>query len=226
MKPDKHVSLTVSIVEDDASTREILVDWIRRADGFRLVSDHESAESAIAALPKLNPAVALVDINLPKLTGIECVRRLKPQLPATQFVMLTVYEDADHIFEALAAGAIGYLLKETPRSELLAGLKLVEAGGSPMSSNIARKVVQSFRREPPPAEDAGLSPREQEVLELLARGYLYKEICQSLNVSMGSVNTFVRRIYEKLHVRSRGQAIAKYANLGPRETHGPGIRRS
>jgi DNA-binding NarL/FixJ family response regulator len=226
MKPDKHVSLTVSIVEDDASTREILVDWIRRADGFRLVSDHESAESAIAALPKLNPAVALVDINLPKLTGIECVRRLKPQLPATQFVMLTVYEDADHIFEALAAGAIGYLLKETPRSELLAGLKLVEAGGSPMSSNIARKVVQSFRREPPPAEDAGLSPREQEVLELLARGYLYKEICQSLNVSMGSVNTFVRRIYEKLHVRSRGQAIAKYANLGPREPHAPGIRRS
>src|SRR3954465_11387846 len=108
------MSLAVSIIEDDASTREILADWIRCADGFRHLSDHESAESAIGDLPKLSPAVALVDINLPGVTGIECVRRLKPLLPETQFVMLTVYEDADHIFEALAAGATGYLLKETP----------------------------------------------------------------------------------------------------------------
>ena len=118
-----------------------------------------------------------MDINLPGMSGIECVRRLKPLLPDTQFVMVTVYEDADHIFNALAAGASGYLLKQTPREELLAALKEVHAGGSPMTSNIARKVVQSFQRSGPQVDEAAnLSPREREVLELLARGYLYKEI--------------------------------------------------
>jgi DNA-binding NarL/FixJ family response regulator len=129
--------------------------------------------------------------------------------------MLTVYEDADHIFNALAAGATGYLLKQTPRSELLAALKQVHAGGSPMTSNIARKIVQSFQRQKLPAnsEDAELSPREREVLELLARGYLYKEIADTLTISLPTVNTYIRRIYEKLHVRSRSQAVAKYAHL-------------
>jgi len=219
------VSISVSIIEDDAPAREILAGWIRRADGFRCVSEYRDAESAVAALPQLKPAVVLADINLPGMNGIECVRRLKPVLPETQFVMLTVYEDADHIFEALAVGATGYLLKQTPRGELLASLQQVHAGGSPMSINIARKVVQSFRRQPAAAGSVELSPREQEVLELLARGYLYKEITTSLNVSMGTVNTYIRRIYEKLHVRSRSEAIAKYAHISFAEPRGSGASR-
>jgi DNA-binding NarL/FixJ family response regulator len=213
------VNITVSIVEDDAPARGILASWIRGADGFRFVSEHGSAEHALARLPTEKPAVVLMDINLPGLSGTECVRQLKALLPETQFVMVTVYEDADHIFNALAAGASGYLLKQTRRNELLAALKQVHAGGSPMTSNIARKVVQSFQLHPPPAQaklDAQaveLSPREQEVLGLLARGYLYKEIADNLNISLPTVNTYIRRVYEKLHVRSRAQAVAKYAHI-------------
>jgi len=210
------VSISVSIVEDDAQARKILSDWIRRTDGFRFVSEHCTAENALVGLPKENPTVVLTDINLPGLNGIECVRRLKSVLPGTQFVMLTVYEDADHIFHALSAGATGYLLKHTPRNELLAALKQVHSGGSPMTSNIARKVVQSFQQQAPPAtstDTSELSPRESEVLDLLARGYLYKEIADSLNISLPTVSTYIRRIYEKLHVRSRAQAVAKYANI-------------
>jgi DNA-binding NarL/FixJ family response regulator len=208
------MSVTVSIIEDDVPAREILADWIRRAEGFNCVSEHDDAESALATLPQRKPAVVLVDINLPGVNGIECIRRLKPVLPETQFVMLTVYEDDNHIFKALSAGASGYLLKQTPRQTLLTALKEVHAGGSPMSSSIARKVVQSFRRSGTASADAAeLSPREQEVLELLARGYLYKEIAESLGLSVQTVNTYIRRIYEKLHVRSRAQAIAIYAHL-------------
>jgi len=220
------VSIAVSIIEDDAPAREILASWIRRAEGFRLVSEHGSAESAIEYLAPQKPAVVLMDINLPGLNGIECVRRLKPLLPDTQFVMLTVYEDADHIFNALAAGATGYLLKQTPRSELLAALKQVHAGGSPMTSNIARKIVQSFQQQPRTSvEAAELSPREREVLELLARGYLYKEIADTLSISLPTVNTYIRRIYEKLHVRSRSQAVAKYAHLPLGDDRRPGTTR-
>jgi DNA-binding NarL/FixJ family response regulator len=212
------VSISVSIIEDDAPARHILANWIRRADGFSPVSEHGSAESALLTLPQEKPAVVLMDINLPGLNGIECVRQLKASLTDTQFVMLTVYEDADHIFNALQAGATGYLLKQTPRNELLAALKQVHAGGSPMTSNIARKVVQAFRqRAPSPAEGEDLSPREQEVLELLARGYLYKEIAESLGISIPTVNTYVRRMYEKLHVRSRAQAVAKYTGISQAE---------
>ena len=209
------VSIAVSIIEDDSQARQILSDWIRRAEGFRLVSEHGNAESALASLPKELPTVVLTDINLPGMNGIEAVRRLKPLMPHAQFVMLTVYEDADHIFQALAAGATGYLLKQTPRHELLGALKQVHSGGSPMTSNIARKVVQSFQQRPAPSADgdAELSPREREVLELLARGYLYKEIAESLEISLPTVNTYIRRIYEKLHVRSRAQAVAKYAHI-------------
>jgi Response regulator containing a CheY-like receiver domain and an HTH DNA-binding domain len=210
----KVVSIAVSMIEDDVPAREIIAGWIRRAEGFRLASEHGTAESALAKLPDEKPDVVLADINLPGLSGIECIRRLKPVLPNTQFVMVTVYEDADHIFNALAVGASGYLLKQTPRNDLLAALKEVYAGGSPMSSNIARKVVQSFRR-PDQGSNPGddLSPREREVLELLARGYLYKEIADSLSISVPTVNPYIRRIYEKLHVRSRAQAVAKYVHI-------------
>ncbi len=214
MNPNDDVSIVVSIIEDDAPAREMLANWVRRAPGFRCVGAHASGEIALAQLPAEKPSVVLMDINLPGMSGIECVRQLKPLLPDTQFVMLTVYEDAEHIFNALVAGASGYLLKRMPRGELLAALKDVHAGGSPMTSNIARKVVQSFQRsgsQPSDAED--LSPREREVLELLARGYLYKEIADSLHISGPTVNTYIRRIYEKLHVRSRSQAVAKFTHV-------------
>jgi len=210
----KKMNITVSVVEDDVQAREILTEWIRRAEGFKCVGQHGSVEQALENLPPEKPSVVLMDINLPGLSGIEGVRRLKPLLPGTQFMMLTVYEDVDHVFDALAAGATGYLLKQTPRGELLASIKEVHAGGSPMTSNIARRVVQAFHRPDPAApESAELSQREREVLELLARGYLYKEIMVSLQVSRGTINTYIRRIYEKLHVRSRSQAVAKFSNF-------------
>ncbi len=210
------VSIGVAIVEDDVPAREIIAGWIRSAEGFKLVGEYDDAESAIADLPQRKPSVVLFDINLPGMNGIECVRKLKPRLPDTQFLMVTVYEDANHIFDALAVGASGYLLKQTRRSELLDALRDVHAGGSPMSSQIARKVVQSFRRNETSKVDneaAELSQREREVLELLARGYLYKEIAEQLKISVQTVNTYIRRIYEKMHVRSRAQAVAKYAHL-------------
>jgi DNA-binding NarL/FixJ family response regulator len=226
LKSNKDVSIGVAIVEDDVPAREILAGWIRSAEEFRLVGEYDDAESAIASLPTEKPSVVLFDINLPGMNGIECVRRLKPRLPDTQFVMVTVYEDANHIFDALAVGASGYLLKQMRRRELLDALKDVYAGGSPMSSQIARKVVQSFRRNETESEGqtVELSPREREVLELLARGYLYKEIAEMLKISVQTVNTYIRRVYEKLHVRSRAQAVAKYAHLpmGATHTENPG----
>ena len=212
------MAIAVCIVEDDPHARKILGGWISRSSDFRLAGEWGDAESALGALPSLKPQVVLMDINLPGISGVEAVKRLKPGLPETQFVMLTVYEDADHIYNALTAGDTGYLLKQTPRTELFDALRDVHHGGSPMTSNIARKVVQAFRGASlPPAEGAPeLSKREQEVLDLLARGYLYKEIAERLNISVPSVNTYVRRMYEKLHVRSRAQAVAKYAHLsGP-----------
>ena len=220
-KQKNSVSIAVAIVEDDVPAREILAGWIRNAEGFRCAGEFDDAETALVKLPEEKPSVVLFDINLPGMNGIECVRRLKPKLPETQFLMVTVYEDANHIFNALSAGASGYLLKQMRRSELLDALKDVHAGGSPMSSQIARKVVQSFRRldSESDGETVELSPREREVLELLARGFLYKEIAEMLKISVQTVNTYIRRIYEKLHVRSRAQAVAKYANLPMGATH-------
>ena len=217
-----NVAIAVSIVEDDAQTRKILAGWICRASGFDLAGEWGDAEGAMESLTKIKPNVVLMDINLPGMSGVEAVRKLKLALPDTQFVMLTVYEDADHIYSALAAGASGYLLKQTPREELLAALEDVSRGGSPMTSNIARKVVHAFRQTAGalPA-DAQLSPREQEVLELLARGYLYKEIADRLDITCPTVNTYVRRMYEKLHVRSRAQAVAKYAHLSEKDPATP-----
>ncbi|HEY4247923.1 MAG TPA: response regulator transcription factor [Lacunisphaera sp.] len=206
--------IKVAIVEDDAAVRAILCEWIRQADGFRCIDDFPDAETAAIGIPQNAPDVALVDINLPGMSGVECVRRLKLRLRSTQFVMLTVYEDADHIFDALAAGATGYLLKRTLREELLTALREVHAGGSPMSSNIARKIVQSFQRGSSKTNLAdGLSPRETEVLGLLARGYLYKEIADMIGISLPTVKTYIRRICEKLHVHSRAEAVALYVNL-------------
>lgn len=213
LKP-KVVRIDVSIVEDDAVVRQILTDWISQAPDFRFVSSYGEGGEAIAGLPQDGPQVVLMDINLPDVSGIECVRQLKVAMPGAQFLMLTVYEDADHIFEALAAGATGYLLKRTPREELLAAIRQVHEGGSPMTSYIARKVVQAFQRPlaKTPA-DNNLSPREWEVLKLLARGLAYKQIADSLGITISTVNTYIMRIYEKLHVRSRGEAVARYVSF-------------
>jgi len=205
------MSLSVSIVEDNAQVRGSLAKLIDSAPGFKCVSRHGSAEDALKELPKIRPEVVLMDINLPGMNGVECVRRLKPQLPGTQLIMLTVYQNTEHIFNALAAGATGYMLKQTPPAELLSAIKEVQAGGSPMSSHIARKIVQSFQQPAAvSAEAQSLSPREAEVLDLLAKGFLYKEIADQMKVSYATVHTHIRHVYEKLHVRSRTEAVAKH----------------
>jgi DNA-binding NarL/FixJ family response regulator len=209
------MSISVSIVEDDAEVRQSLARLINSSPGYRCVSQHPSAEEALEKIPKVNPDVTLMDINLVNLNGVECVRRLKPILPATQIIMLTVYQNTEHIFNALTAGATGYMLKQTPPAELLAAIKEVHEGGSPMSSHIARKIVQSFQRPAPAKGEADhLSPREAQVLELLAKGFLYKEIADAMHVSYATVHTHIRHIYEKLHVRSRTEAVAKHLNKG------------
>jgi len=207
------MSISVSIVEDDARVRASLAKLIDGAPGFRCVSNHSSAEDALKEIPRFKPNVVLMDINLPGINGVECSRQLKPQLPATQIIMLTVYQNTEHIFNALAAGATGYMLKQTPPAELLAAIKDVFAGGSPMSGHIARKIVQSFQQPVSNAPEAqSLSPREAEVLDLLAKGFLYKEIAESMKVTYATVHTHIRHIYEKLHVRSRTEAVAKHLN--------------
>ncbi|MEY4387007.1 MAG: hypothetical protein RLY20_2290 [Verrucomicrobiota bacterium] len=208
--PQKQIR--VSIVEDDNRVRESLARLIDRSPGFACVSKHPSAEDALRDLPPHRPNVVLMDINLGGMTGIECVRLLKDVLPETQVMMLTVYENTDHIFSALSAGASGYLLKQTPPDELLAAVQELNRGGSPMSSHIARKVVASFQQPAavPTNELATLSPREKEVLDYLAKGFLYKEIAEALGIGYDTVHTHIRRVYEKLHVRSRAQAVAKH----------------
>jgi DNA-binding NarL/FixJ family response regulator len=203
--------INVSIVEDSDKFRETLARVLNRADGFRCLSHYPNAEDALKALPQDKPEVVLMDINLPGMNGVECVRQLKQLLPTVQVMMLTVYEDTENIFNALAAGASGYMLKRTPRDELLDAIREVHRGGSPMTTHIARKVVQSFQRAAPAASPTEmLSPREQEVLDCLAQGFLYKEIAEKLSISYETVHTYIRRIYEKLQVRTRTEAVAKF----------------
>lgn len=211
---DRAATIHVSIVEDDGRVRTSLARLIERAPGMRCLSEHGSAEEALEVLPGLRPDVVMMDVKLPGKNGVDCVRQLKPQLPQTQIIMLTVYQDNEVIFDALAAGATGYLLKRTPGEELIAGIREVHGGGSPMSSQIARKVVQSFREAPPTqAADDGddtLTPREREVLDLLAKGYLYKEIASRLGVGYDTVHSHIRNIYDKLQVHTRTQATAAH----------------
>ena len=203
---------TISIVEDDAGLSSVFSVWLKQSKGLRLLSAFRDGESAIADLPAQSPAVVLMDINLPGMDGVECVRRLKPLMPETQFVMVTVYEDAKRIVSALAAGATGYLLKRATREELLEAIDEVRGGGSPMTTSIARKVVQYFQHPPYllSPESVPLAPREQQVIDLIVRGYVNKEIADQLQISIPTIKTYLRRIYEKLHVRSRAEAVAKY----------------
>lgn len=202
--------ITVSIVEDSAGVREGLVRLLGQTREFRCLACYASGEAALREIPAAPPDVLLMDINLPGMDGVECVRKLHVLNPAIRIVMLTVYEKPDHIFNALTAGAIGYLLKQKPSADLLTAIRDAHQGGAPMSSQIARKVVQYFQSSVPTGEAGELSTRELEVLDLLARGHLIKEIADRLNLSFGTVRTYIRRIYEKLHVHSRAQAVAKY----------------
>lgn len=220
--------IKVAIVDDDDGVRAKLAQGINNFGGCRCVGQFNSTEAALAGLPGCSPEVVLMDINMPPgQSGIECVRRLKAIHPHFEFIMLTVYEDTESIFKALAAGASGYLLKRATLEELVEAIQQVHAGGAPMSSHIARKVVQTFRQPAPADNDtAKLSAREAQVLELLAKGYLYKEISDSLGIAYGTVHNHIRRIYEKLHVRSRSQAVVKFLEDGGRTSRYSAPRQS
>jgi DNA-binding NarL/FixJ family response regulator len=205
-------AIRVSIVDDEVDLRENIAGYVDAAKGFKCVSVHSNAREALLHLPSEKPDVVLMDINLGGMSGIECVRQLKPLMPETQVVMLTVFEDTEKIFSALAAGASGYLLKRLSPVKLLEAIRDVHEGGSPMSAPIARKVVQSLRPAPSTHTDeaTALSPREREVLNGLAEGQAYKQIGDKLGLSIHTVRNYIRRIYQKLHVRSCGEAVAKY----------------
>ncbi|NUN93572.1 MAG: response regulator transcription factor [Verrucomicrobiae bacterium] len=208
----------VAIVEDDPRVRRTLARILNRAGDCCCVGEYGAAEEALDDLPRRNPQVVLMDIDLPGMSGVECVRRLVEKAPATQVLMLTVFSDADTIFEALAAGAVGYLVKPIRAEQLVDAVRDVFGGGAPMTSGIARKVVQLFQRARGAENEASrLSPREQEVLELLAQGYLYKEIADRLDIRYATIRTHIERIYQKLHVRSRTEAVARYLGRAARE---------
>jgi DNA-binding NarL/FixJ family response regulator len=212
--------IKVAVVEDDARIRRVLNEVFASARDFLCVGTFPNGSTALAALPALKPEVIVMDINLPDLSGVECVAQLAPQMPGTKILMLTVYQDTDTIFRALAAGAHGYLVKPVMPDKLLEAVREIRLGGVPMSPSIARKIIDSFLHpgaiEPktPPVSEAGLGPREQQVLELVVNGLSQKEISSELGVAVSTVNTYVQRIYEKLHVRSRRGLIALYKSPG------------
>lgn len=208
-KPDTRIR--VSIVEDNRGTRESLTELLNRAPALRFVSAHPDGEDALAKIPADPPDVVLMDINLPKMNGIECVAQLKQQLPKTQVLMLTTYEEGDLIFDSLRRGASGYLLKNLPPTELIQAIEQVHAGGAPMSMQVARKVVNHFQQiKKPRSEMEQLTKREHEILGLLAKGFLYKEIADQLGISLSTVRAHLHTVYEKLHVQSRTEAVVKF----------------
>ena len=208
--------ITICIVEDDVELSENVARYINGAPGFRCLGTFNSGEEALGQIPQQNPAAVLMDINLPGLSGIECVRQLRGSMPTLPVIMFTVYEDTDQVFQSLAAGAVGYLVKSTNPPQILEAIRDVLQGGSPMSNHIARKVVQAFQapRRPEPASEH-LSPREQQVLELLSKGSPYKQIADTMGISIETIRTYIRRIYEKLQVHSRIEAVVRY--MGHRE---------
>lgn len=204
------MSISIAIVEDLAEVREGLKQFISLNPEFTILETFQSAEEAIDSLPRLHPDIVIMDINLPRMNGIECIRRIKKQTPKTQFMMFTVYENDEKVFEALKAGASGYLLKNTGLLQLIEALKELYNGGSPMSANIARKLVTLFREEHTESEPPiGLSKRESQILNLLSKGLLYKEIADQLGISVSTVRQHIHKIYEKLHVQNRTEAINK-----------------
>ncbi len=207
----QNMQIKVAIVDDDEGIRTSLAALIRRAPALKLAGDYPDAETALKEIPRHPPDVVLMDINLPGIKGVECVRQLKSAMPGVQFLMLTVYEDSDSLFNSLKAGASGYLLKRTASARLLEAIRDVHGGGSPMTPQLARRVVQFFSK---PAEGelsvSRLTPGEREFLNQLANGYAYKEIADRMKISIDTVRSYVRTVYEKLHVHSRTEAVVKY----------------
>ncbi len=207
----QNMQIKVAIVDDDEGIRTSLAALIRRASALKLAGDYPDAETALKEIPRHPPDVVLMDINLPGIKGVECVRQLKSAMPGVQFLMLTVYEDSDSLFNSLKAGASGYLLKRTASARLLEAIRDVHGGGSPMTPQLARRVVQFFSK---PAEGelsvSRLTPGEREFLNQLANGYAYKEIADRMKISIDTVRSYVRTVYEKLHVHSRTEAVVKY----------------
>jgi DNA-binding NarL/FixJ family response regulator len=206
--------ISVSIVDDEKKLCQSIATFLNSSPGFRCISIYGSAAAALQHLPSDRPDVVLMDINMAGMNGIECVRNLKVLIPQIQIVMLTVYDDTEQIFKALAAGATGYLLKRHEPVELLQAIRDVQAGGSPMSNSIARKVVASFQKAGKAGEKLDLlTAREEVVLDFLAQGLAYKQIGDKLGISINTIRTHLRHIYEKLHVQSRTEAVAKYLRL-------------
>jgi len=202
---------SVAIVEDNKDFRASLAHYLDEAPGYRCVCACSTAEEALQKIPQILPDVVLMDIHLPNLSGVDCARRLKELCPSVQILILTVYEDNERIFGALKAGASGYLLKRADPADILRAIQDVKQGGAPMSNQIARRVVQSFREKSGDAAKLeGLSQREEEILQNLSKGYSTKEIAERLSVSVNTVKTHLQHIYEKLHVRSRTEAVAKF----------------
>ena len=205
------MSISIAIVEDLDVVRNGLKDFISLSTDFLVVGSYKSGEEALQKLPEARPDIVIMDINLPGMNGIECIRQVKVKSPDTQFMMFTVYENDDKVFDALKAGASGYLLKNTGLLQIAESIKELHEGGSPMSANIARKMVNLVRGDSDkktPFLDL-LSPREKEILQLLAKGLLYKEIAEQLNITTGTVRIHIHKIYEKLHVQNRTEAINK-----------------
>jgi DNA-binding NarL/FixJ family response regulator len=207
------MQIRIAIVEDDDGIRASLSSMINRSSSCTLVSSYPDAESALADLPRHKPQVVLMDINLPRMDGVECVRRLRMTMTDTQFIMLTVYEDSERLFKSLMVGASGYLLKRTPSARLLQAIREVYEGGSPMTPQIARRVVLHFlKTSDSTSEMERLTVREKAILDQLSRGFQYKEIVCNLNISIGTVRGYIRNIYKKLEVHSRTEAVVKYLN--------------
>ncbi|HVS96790.1 MAG TPA: response regulator transcription factor [Puia sp.] len=203
-------SIGVSIIEDTADIRLGLERIISGAEGFLLLSSYDNAEDAVRMLPEIQPDIVIADIQLPGMSGIDCVRRVKAVCPSIQFMMFTIYEDSEQVFEALEAGANGYLLKQTRQDRILEAIRELHEGGAPMSAGIARRVVGSFRKDPSQSGNVDvLSARENEVLQLLAKGLLYKEIGDRLQISTGTVRQHIHKIYSKLQVQNKTEAINK-----------------
>jgi DNA-binding NarL/FixJ family response regulator len=211
--PDKSISF--SIVDDDAGLRDSIIRYLTVKGGFACASQYGRAQDALANLPAERPSVVLMDIKMKGMDGIDCVRKLKEKLPDVPVIMLTVFEDEDLIFDALMAGAMGYLLKRQPPEQLLEAIREILGGGSPMSATIARKVVKLLQRSGDPGKATGgmrllFSGRQQQILDLLAAGEPYKAIADQMGLSIHTVRGYIRRIYEKLQVHTRSAAVAKY----------------
>ncbi len=201
--------IQVVIIEDNNDIREALRTLINGSHGFSCEYTFSNGKDAILELPDIKPDVALVDINMPGMTGIECVRKLKVLIPKTQFLMQTVYEDDDSIFNALRAGASGYILKKTPAAKILEAITELYSGGSPMSAEVARRVVSSLHKNTGSNADEVLTDREREVLGMLARGFIYKEIAAEMSIEYETVKKHIQNIYSKLHVQNKVEAINK-----------------